>query len=58
MKIFTYPSTRLFTGSSILGAGKFPIQKWGIFLQGQGKQVIPQIDTEIVKKSHLWMETM
>jgi hypothetical protein len=50
--------------------GKFPIQKWDIFckikkikgLRGDVlyqyvAQVIPQFDDEIVKNSHLWMET-
>ena len=28
-----------------------------VCVQRTGRQVIPQIDAEIVKKSHLWMET-
>ena len=52
-----------------MGTGKFPIQKWAIFYKvkeikelGGGvlqyaAQSTPQIDAEIVKKGHFWMET-
>jgi hypothetical protein len=52
-----------------LGTGKFPIQKWGIFykikeikrlggdVRSYFAQLILQIDDEIVKNGHFWMET-
>ena len=52
-----------------LGIWKFPIQKWEFLLKVKeikelrggvllyAAQAIPQIDTEIGQKGHLWMET-
>ena len=70
MRLFTLDTTLVSIHKWNEDTSGFPIQKWMIFykfkeinelrggVQLHAVQTIPQIDADIVKKGHFWMETI